>query len=62
MEIAEVIDYAHPIMQAERALKDVHDAALRKDWCSARENALAVIKWMAETHSALSHMESRDKR
>jgi hypothetical protein len=62
METAEVIDYAHPAMMAEKSLKAMHDAALDKDWYAARDHALMTIKWAAEAHSALLVMQKEDEQ
>lgn len=62
MGTAEVIDYAHPAMMAEKALKALHDAALQCDWYEARQQALMAIKWAAEVHSALVVMQQKDER
>lgn len=45
-----MIDYAHPTMMAERALKDLHDAMLRRRY----EDALdAAYRALAETRLAI---------
>ena len=62
MGTAEVIDYAYPAMMAEKALKALHDAALEKDWYTARDHALMTIKWAAEAHAALLLMQKEDKQ
>jgi hypothetical protein len=62
METVEVVDYAYPTMMAEKALKELHNAALEKNWCEAREQALMTVKWASEAHSALIHMEQKDKK
>lgn len=43
MLIAEVIDYAKPLMEAENALKRMHDAALHRDYEMAKEFALQAM-------------------
>lgn len=53
----DIVDYAYPTMMAENAMKALHQAALRRDWEEAREQALVAIEWMAEVHSALRVME-----
>jgi hypothetical protein len=58
-EIADFVDYAHPTMKAERALKALHEAALEKNWCEAREQALQTIRWATEAHAALRVMEQK---
>lgn len=44
-----MIDYAMPTMQAERALKDLHNAMLERRYADALEHALIAI---AETKLA----------
>lgn len=60
--IAAFVDYAHPTMMAEKALKALHHAALMKDWFEAREQALLTIKWASEAHAALMIMQKEDSR
>lgn len=62
MEIADVVDYAYPTMMAEKALKELHNAALEKNWCEAREQALMTVKWAAEAHAALVVMQNEDAK
>ena len=57
----ELVDYAHPAMKAEKALRAVHEAALEKNWYEALEQALQTIRWAAETHAALKVMQQEDK-
>ena len=61
MEIAKFVDYAHPTMMAEKALKALHDAALEKNWIEARQQALETIRWASEAHAALKVMEHKEK-
>lgn len=57
MEIAEVIDYAYPAMMAENAMKELHNAMLRKDYAEAqRQGGRAVIEVMAALR-AIQHMQ-----
>jgi len=61
METVKVIDYAYPAMMAEKALREMHNSALEKNWCEAREHALKTIKWAAEAHAALLVMQDKDR-
>lgn len=61
-EVAGFVDYAHPAIMAEKALRAMHDAALQCDWYEARQQALMSIKWAAEVHSALVVMQQKDER
>lgn len=60
-EIANFVDYAHPTMKAEKALKALHDAALEKDWNEALQQALQTIRWATEAHAALKVMQQESK-
>lgn len=60
-EVAGFVDYAHPAIMAEKALRAMHDAALERDWYAARDQALMTIKWAAEAHAALLVMQEKDK-
>lgn len=52
-ETVEIIDYALPTMMAERALKDMHNAALDRKWAQAQKHALEAIRWATEAHATL---------
>lgn len=56
----EIKDYAFPTMQAERCLKDVHNAVLGKDWDVAQERSKECIKWVWEIQEALYEMRKKD--
>lgn len=51
MEVAKVIDYAHPTMMAEKALKALHDAMLEHKYDEALEHARK-----AQTESRLAYV------
>lgn len=57
---ANFVDYAYPTMMAEKALKDLHEAALEKKWYEARQQALNTIRWATEAHAALLVMEKKE--
>jgi predicted kinase len=52
----EIKDYAYPTMQAERCLKDLHDAVLDKKWDKAQDRSKEAIKWIWEIQEALYEM------
>lgn len=62
METAKVIDYALPTMMAERALKDMHNAALDRKWVKAQEHALDAVRWVTEAHATLMVTEVTEDR
>lgn len=51
-----MIDYSYPCMMAERALKDLHNAAIEGRLDDAREHALEAITQARLTYQALGHM------
>lgn len=51
----DLIDYAMPCMKAERALKRLHDAMLRKDYDAALEAGLDAIVEVKMTYNAVLH-------
>lgn len=53
----ELIDYAYPCMMAEKALKNVHDAVLDKDFKKAIEETLGAIVKTQGLLLALVHMK-----
>ena len=52
-ETVKVIDYAYPTIMAERALKDMHNAALERKWVIAQEHALEASNWIAKAIATL---------
>lgn len=50
-----IIDYAHPCMMAEKALKDLHNAMLEKKYDEAMEHALHAIAEVKMTYNAIRH-------
>lgn len=53
-----MIDYSYPCMMAEKALKDLHNAAIEGRLDDAREYALAAMAEVRLTYQALNHMQS----
>jgi hypothetical protein len=51
----ELVDYARPCMMAERALKDLHDAMLRKKYDEALVHAMTAIVETKLTYNAILH-------
>lgn len=60
-KVTEIVDYAYPTMQAEKALKDVHEAALAKNYVEGMKRAIDASKWIMELHAALMVMEQKNK-
>lgn len=51
-----MIDYSYPCMMAERALKDLHNAAIEGRLEDAKEHALVALAEVRLTYQALGHM------
>ena len=54
-----LVDYAAPCMKAERALKDLHDAMLMRDYEQAIEAALQALVETKLTLNAIKHERER---
>ena len=57
-----MIDYAYPCMMAEKALKDLHNAAIEGRLEDAREHALTAIAEVRLTYQALVAMSEPQAR
>ena len=56
-----LIDYAHPLMMAERALKKAHDYLLNRDYELALDQLkLAIIETRAASAATLHIQEKSD--
>ena len=53
-----MIDYAYPCMMAEKALKDLHNAAIEGRLDDAKEFSLTALAEVRLTYQALGHMIS----
>jgi len=57
----DLIDYAHPMMMAERALKKAHDYLLNRDYELALDQLkLAIVETRAASAAALHMQEKSD--
>lgn len=54
-----MIDYAYPTMMAEKALKDLHNAMLDKDYANAIEHGK---KALAEVYLAIRAVEHEQEK
>ena len=61
-EITTVIDYAYPTLMAEKALRNLHEAALANNYADAREWAAEAVVRIMDAHAALLVMEDRGRR
>lgn len=55
----ELIDYAHPCMMAEKALKDLHNAMLENDPEAAAEAGLRALAEVKLTINAINYMKEK---
>lgn len=55
-----MIDYAHPCMMAEKALKELHNAMLEQDYAKAMKAGMDAMVEVRMTMNAVNHM--KDKR
>lgn len=58
----EIVDYAHPAMMAEKALKEMHWAMLDNDFDKALEFALAAITDTKLAYNAIKIQKERSER
>lgn len=55
-------DYAYPTMMAEKALKELHNAALRREYEQAIQWALKAAVHCREANAALWAMSEEEKK
>jgi len=60
MEIAEIVDYARPCMEAEKALKDAHDAVLDGKFDEAMTKTMDALVSVRLMYGALRHMKEQN--
>lgn len=56
-----MIDYAHPTMMAEKALKDLHNAMLSRRYDQAIEHGLQTISEAVKAIEAIRHAAEQEK-
>lgn len=56
----EIVDYAKPCMNAERALKDAHNAVLNDDFDLALVKAMDALVSVRLMQNALRHMKEKN--
>lgn len=57
METAELIDYAYPMMMAERKLKEAHEALLNRDFDGGMELLLSASVEVKLAVNSVKHMK-----
>lgn len=55
----ELIDYAHPCLMAEKALKELHEAMLRGDYAAAMKAGLTAMVEVRMTMNAVNHEKEK---
>lgn len=55
-----VVDYAYPMMMAEKALKEAHNHLLNKEYDEAIEVMLVAITEAKLTLTSIKHMKEQD--
>jgi hypothetical protein len=56
----EIVDYAKPCMDAEKALKDAHNAVLEQNLDEAMTKTMDAIISARLMYGALRHMKEKD--
>ena len=57
-----MIDYAYPTMMAEKALKDLHDAMLRRRYDEAVEAGLVAVRETCLALQAIAVMAQKEEK
>ena len=61
MKIEQVNDYALPCMQAEHALKEVHQCMLSNHYDDAIYECTVALTYIDRMMEAIKHMKEQDK-
>ena len=61
MATAEIVDYAKPCMDAEKALKDAHNAVLEHDFALALTKTMDAIICARLMYGSLRHMKEQQR-
>jgi len=62
MATAEIIDYAKPCMDAEKALKDAHDAVLNGKFDEAMTHTMDAVICARLMYGTLRHMKEQNEK
>ena len=57
-----LIDYAHPMMMAEKHQRQAHDALLERNWTKGKEELLQAIVELRLAVVAATHLEETNKK
>lgn len=55
-----MIDYAHPCMMAEKALKEAHLAMLAKDYDKATQHTVDALIATSHMYDAIKYMKEQE--
>ena len=55
-----LIDYAHPMMMAEKALKEAHNHLLNREYDEAIEQMLMALTEAKLTLNSIKHMKEQE--
>jgi len=58
----EIVDYAKPCMEAEKALKDAHNAVLENNFDAAMTKTMEAIIAVRLMYGALRHMKEQNEK
>lgn len=58
----ELIDYAHPMMMAEKHQRLAHDALLSRDFATGKEELLKAIAELRLAAMSVTHMAEQAKK
>lgn len=61
MANADLIDYAHPMMMAERKLSDAYNALIEGDLDKGEENLLDALVEVKMAMNAIKHMKENQR-
>jgi len=59
-QVMEIVDYAKPCMDAEKALKDAHDAVLNGKFDEAMTKTMDALVSVRLMYGALRHMKEKN--
>ena len=57
-----LIDYAHPMMMAEKHQRQAHDALLERNWTKGKEELLQAIVELRLAVVAITHLEETNNK
>jgi len=61
-QVMEIVDYAKPCMDAEKALKDAHDAVLNGKFDEAMTKTMDALVSVRLMYGALRHMKEQNEK